>query len=375
MKKIVLVSMISALFLAGCGAPMTFTEATQVERIPIEQSPATLQVEQTPTEQSPATLQVEQITTEQSSATTQPSAPSPTEVFLPTATLPPVLAAALPYPEPLKVATETDLSYTKPLQPGVIEQKLDIYHPAGNGPRPLVMILPSIANYRKTLAAASLAKKLAGQGMVVFVLDLGKKESVLDRLTDMAKDNGAEIREVFEEISCGLLFAQSKVKEYGGNPDNVILLGYGIGSLYGLDVGLEGTQLESNWETFAAKRGGPPAQTQCITQGEPVKVDAMVTYAGDLKLVSLKEVDPGLAEMLDPAMVAGGNPDLKITLMYNYKMIADDPLEYTTRVKDALTAAGLQVELFMIDTPNMTITSRGPELDWITNAVLQYAKH
>jgi len=328
MKKVVLVSMISALILAGCRAPMTSTEATQVEYVPTEQSPATLQVEQTPTEQPP---------TEQPSATTQPPAPSPTEAFLPTVTLPPVLAAALPYPEALKVATERDISFTKPLQPGVIEQKLDIYYPAGDGPWPLVIILPSIFNFRNSLGAMSLGKKLAGQGMVVFALDLGKKESILDSLTDTAKDNGAEIREVFEEISCGLIFAQSKTKEYGGNPDNVILFGYGIGGLYGLDVGLQGTQLESNWETFAAKRGGPPAQTQCITQGKPVKVDAMVTYEGFLKLAALKEVDPGLAEMMDPAMVAGGNPELKITLMYNLKMntaqiIADAPVEDTSQV-------------------------------------------
>lgn len=294
-------------------------------------------------------------------------------------TLPPVRLPALPYPEALKVAMEKDLPYTKPLQPGVIEQELDIYYPAGDGPWPLVIILPSIFNFRNSLGAMSLGKKLAGQGMLVFVLDVGKKESILDQLTDTAKDNGAEIREVFEEISCGLLFARSKAKEYRGNPDNVILFGYGIGALYGLDVGLQGTQLESNWETFAAKRGGPPAQTQCITQGKPVKVDAMVTYAGFLKVVALKEVDPGLAEMMDPARVAGGNPDLKITLMYNLKMntaqiIADAPLEDTTQVKDALTAAGLPVQLLMFDGPNITITSRGPELDWITNAILQYAK-
>ena len=368
MKIVVLVFMISALILASCGAPMTSIEATQIEHIPTEPSPSTLQVEQTPTEQRP---------TEQPSATTQPPTPSPSEVSLPTVTLPPVLAAALPYPEALKVATERDLPYTKPLQPGVIEQKLDIYHPVEGGPWPLVIILPSIANYRNTLAAMSLGKKLAGQGTVVLVLDIGKKESIIDHLTDMAKNNGAEIREVLEEISCGLLFAQSKAKEYSGNPDNVILFGYGIGSLYGLDVSLQGAQLESNWETFAAKRGGPPAQTQCIAQGEPVKVDAMVTWAGYLKLAALKEVDPGLADMLDPAMVAGGNPDLKTTLMYNLnqnQLVFDEPLEYTTQVKDALTEAGLQAELFTINNPNITITSQGPELDWITNAILQYVK-
>jgi hypothetical protein len=31
-------------------------------------------------------------------------------------------------------------------------------------------------------------------------------------------------------------------------------------------------------------------------------------------------------------------------------------------------------QLFMINNPNITITSQGPELDWITNAILQYVK-
>jgi predicted esterase len=338
--------MISALIMTACGAPA----GTQ----------GTLQVEMTQTEP-PVPPPAE--------TTVAP----PTEVPVPTVTLPPVLAAALPYPEALKVVTEKDIPYTRPLQPGVVEQKLDVYHPEGEGPWPVVILVPPVGNYRNTLTAMSLGKKLAGQGMVVFVPDAGTEESTYN-LTVAAEENGAAIREVLEEISCGLLFAQSNAREYGGNPDNLTIFGYSIGALYGLNVALQGGQLGSSWENLAAERGGPPAQTECVEQGNVEKPDAFVSYGGDYNLGLLKQVDPELAEMLDPSANVAGNPGLKVTLLYNLKRIKDDPLEYTAKLKDALAAAGLTIELFMVDAPSLSITSRGPELDWITNAILHLAE-
>jgi dienelactone hydrolase len=344
MKTIIFLLLASALTLSGCGAPAPAKVAT-------------------PNEQS---------ATEPILPATQPPA-SPTEVPAPTVTLPAVLAAALPYPEALKVSIEKDISYTRSLQPGVSEQKLDIYHPEGDGPWPVVLIIPPVGNYRNTLTAMSLGKKLAGQGIVVFVLDAGTAESTYN-LTVAAEDNGAAIREVLEEIACGVQLAQLKAKDYGGNPDNLILFGYSIGSLYGLNAALQGEQIKSNWEAFAAKRGGPPAQTECLAEGQAVQVGAFVSYGGDFNLGFLDEVDPELAELLIPAAYAGGNPELGIALMYNLKRIQDDPLEYTSQHKEALTKAGLQPELFVVDAPSLSISSRGPELDWITNAILQYAE-
>jgi hypothetical protein len=102
--------------------------------------------------------------------------------------------------------------------------------------------------------------------------------------------------------------------------------------------------------------------------------NALVTHGGDFNLAPLKQVNPLVAEMLDRTKYASENPNLGVTLLFNLKRINDNPLEYTMKLKDILTATGPHVVLFMVDTLSQSISSSGLELDWITNALLQYKK-
>jgi hypothetical protein len=343
MKKGLLISVISLLVLTGCGSPAVTVQPTITAL-------ATTQAASAPTD-----------------------TPAPTMELAPSAEpLPAFLTVALPHLEPLQITTKKDIPYAQPSQPDVRAQNLDIYYPTENGSLPVVVIVPPINPYRNTLTAKALGEKFAGQGMVVFILDGGSEPTYY--LGEVIHNNGKLLREVLEEISCGMQFAQAKAGDYGGDPNNMIVFGYGIGATYGLDAALQGKDLETNWEVIAAKRGNPPAQIQCLAEGEPAAPKALVSYGGDFNFAGLDEVDPELAELIYPAGGASKNTGLKVTLFYNVKRYKDDILEYTTKLKDGLDTKGLPVELFMVDAPSQSICSRGPEMDWITNAILQYTK-
>ena len=299
---------------------------------------------------------------------TQPLMPSPT--VTPSFTLDPLLLATPRYDPVLKVVQEKNIAYTMPSQPDVVEQKLDIYHPEEKGSWPTVVIVPAIGNYRGVLTSMALGKAIAGQGAVVLVPDVGTNDSYF--LTVAANNNGAQLRQVQEEILCVLRFARAQAEAYGGDPGDVILLGTGLGGLYSLDTALQGENVKGMWDDFAAIRGGPPEQAGCIEQGGLPTVGALVGYMGEYYTEDLKNTDADLANLMDPnANVAGGGK-LKITFLH----MLDDPnnqQELIRKLKDTLSAAGNQVQLLAVNPATHSISSSGPELGWITNAILQYA--
>lgn len=298
---------------------------------------------------------------------TIPPEPSPT----PTAaiTLPAALQAPPRYAEALEVAQEKNIVYTSPLTSDVVEQKLDIYHPVEKGNWPVVVIVPAIGNYRGTLTSMSLGKTIAGQGAVVVVPDVGTNDSYF--VTIAAEENGVLLRQVQEEIICALRYAGARVDEFGGDPQNVVVLGTTGGALYGLDTALQGENVTSTWDKFAEKRGGPPPQTECTEKGDLPNVKALVSYMGYFYIEDLRQLDAELGDLMDPVLNAGGMPELKVTFLHKVDDV-DSPLETTQQLEAALAAAGHEVELILVIPPSTYISSNGPELSWITNAILQY---
>jgi len=302
---------------------------------------------------------------------TQP--PPPTEAPAPAPTLPAVLQAAPRQDPPLKVAVDKDIAYTKPLQAEITEKKMDIYRPEGAGPWPVIVVVPPLDNYRNTMTSQALGKAIAGQGAVVFTPDIGSQASYF--IGQAAENNGQVLRQTLEETACALSFAKAKASDYAGNPENIIVMGYSAGALYGLDLLLQGAEMGKSWDALATKRGGPPAQVQCVALlEEPVAVDGFVSFGGYFDVGELRQIDSELAGILDPLALAAGNPGLKVTLLFNLAKLADVPLEATTALKDALAAVGHPVELFMVTPASGSISAKGPEVGWITNALLQYAK-
>jgi len=305
----------------------------------------------------------------QPTATELPKASeTPTEVPTPVA----ILQATPRYTEPLIVNSEKDIPYTKPLQPEVKEQMLDIYHPEQPGTYPVVLVIPRLSPNRGSMAYVSLSKTIAGQGAVVFIADFGNMDVYFPMKA--ADNNGRLFRQAQEEIVCALSFIEKNASQYGGDLNKVILMGHDTGGLYALDAALSVDKQETMWDKFSAGRGGPPPQARCLADRAPAKVNALVSYAGQFfYLDDVRKKDAALGDLVDPVALVGGNPGMKIALM-TIMSDTDIPVEPTMKVKDALSAAGYQVELIPLYISSTNINAQGPELKWITNTVLQYAQ-
>jgi dienelactone hydrolase len=282
------------------------------------------------------------------------------------------LLAAPAITPPLELGAEKNIAYTKPLQAEVHEQMVDIYYPNKEGPWPVVLILPRMSPNRGGLAYVKLAQTIAGQGAVVFLPDYGTMDIYFPMKA--AENNGRLFRQTHEEIACLLQTIQAKAAQFGGDPENTILVGHDTGGLYALDAALLGTHLTKRWDEFAAKRGGPQAQVECLDAGEPAKVKAVVSYAGlFFYLSNVRDKDAEVAALIDPLELAGGDDRPNITLMA-IMSDPDIPVEPSLKVRDGLTDAGYAVEFYPLYIASTNVTSSGDELNWIMNAALQSTK-
>jgi acetyl esterase/lipase len=127
-----------------------------------------------------------------------------------------VTASALAY----TVQVTKDIEYTRPLQPDVHAQKLDVYAPEEPGPWPVVIFLPGYGANKDTAADILYANQLAGRGAVVF---LPNWRGSMAR--ESANRNGVRWREALEEIACAVRFARSGAADYGGDPGWLTVVG------------------------------------------------------------------------------------------------------------------------------------------------------
>jgi predicted esterase len=242
------------------------------------------------------------------------------------------------------VRETTDALYAVPLQPDAVpsEWKLDVYAPTQPGPWPVVVFAHGLGSRKSSYAM--LSRDIAGQGTVVFTIDWPTRYP-----TYAIKDNGRGLREVLETLACAVRFARATAPEFGGDPGStMILAGYSLGGI-GAQAALVGDEVDGLWEEFAAVRGGPPPQIDCMVSGVPADVDAYVgisgLYVGHEDKYGrewLQGEDPELWETFFASL--GSNPDLKFRLIHG-EDDATFPFEESAEFAAALEAAGYDVEL------------------------------
>jgi acetyl esterase/lipase len=146
-------------------------------------------------------------------------APPSTRVF-PTPEVTPTRWPTPQVPGGAAIEQELDVPYTS-------VQDLDVYWPESGNGWPIVVLLHG-GNVDKT-HVRGLAMRVAGHGAVIFVPEYQSYEPPPDRIT-----RGVE------EAACAVRFAKAHGAEYGGDSEQVIIVGHSAGGAFGALVALAG---------------------------------------------------------------------------------------------------------------------------------------
>jgi dienelactone hydrolase len=277
---------------------------------------------------------------------------------------PSVTASALAY----TVQVAKDLEYTRSLQPDVQAQKLDVYAPEQLGLWPVVIFVPGYGANKDTVADVLYGKELAGRGAVVF---LPNWRGSMAR--ESAKKNGVRWREALEELACAIRFARARAADYGGDPGWVTVVG-GRSVGESLVQALVGDASEA-WNQFAAARGGPLPQAECVASEASAEVDVYVAWAeAPTEMDFLKDLDPELWQLCSPQASFGQNMDLRVHFLRG----AQDQrvsLETITAFQQAMKAAGYDVTLTALAEGEDGPPWSGPAFETLIQAILEAARH
>ena len=171
------------------------------------------------------------------------------------------------------VDVTADVVFATPLQADASEWKLDVYAPPEPGPWPVVLFTHGFGGNRK--GYVELSEAIAERGAVVFTFDWPAM------VEDIAiRDDGRGIREMTETVACAVRFAKARAPRYGGDPERATLGGHSYGGPIVAWVGLAGDEGDRIWANFAAARGGPPPQVECVEGGGSAHVHAIVGVGG-----------------------------------------------------------------------------------------------
>jgi len=240
------------------------------------------------------------------------------------------------------VEVTSDVVYATLLQPDVTEQRLDVYTPKEAGTWPVVVFLHGLDATKEGHIKES--KALAEQGAVVFTVNWPTW------IVDLAaRENGKGFREMSEVLSCAIGFARATASDYGGDPSQVTLVGFSYGAAYGAWVSLAGDDLDRLWEQFAATRGGPPPQVECVVSRVSASVDAFVGIGGRYGFAEpLQERDPELWQIASPYAHLGQDLDLRVRLIHGER---DSTVrsKHSVQFNDVLAEAGYDTSLTLFD--------------------------
>jgi len=202
-----------------------------------------------------------------------------------------------------------DVIYAIPSDPNVPALPLDVYKPNEDNASPVVVFLHGSDSVKEAHERESQA--LAERGVLVFTINWPTPNS------DLAwKEDGRDFRMMGEAHICAIRFARAHALEYGGDPTQIVVIGFSMGARIGITAALVGDDLPVLWEDFAAKRGGPPSQLKCVENGDSANVNAFVGIGGRYNSVDyLKSADPELWEIVSPYAHIGHLPGQSIRLI------------------------------------------------------------
>lgn len=245
------------------------------------------------------------------------ASPTPVSTIMPTAT---ERSTATPLPTatvriiepPSGIEATRDIAFALPAAPTASEWLLDVYSPAEEGDWPIVVILHGTPGSKDDFEMQSLAQAIVDEGAVVFV------PSNTAELPDMLfKDNWAGLREYLENAACAVRFARANGPEYGGNPEQVVVIGHSGGGYTGMWVALVADDLEMIWDAFASDHSGPSKQIDCVADDEvSARPDVLIGFAGAyVYFEQFAAEDPELFELVNPATYISRNKAMVVRIL------------------------------------------------------------
>jgi hypothetical protein len=127
------------------------------------------------------------------------------------------------------------------------------------------------------------------------------------------------------------------------------------------------------WGQFAAARGGPPAQADCLASEGSAQVDAYVAWGeAPTEMDFLKDKYPGLWTLCSPTANFGKNPSLRVHLLRG----AQDQrvsLERIAAFQQATKAAGYDATLTALAQGEDAPPWSGPAFETFVQAILDAA--
>jgi hypothetical protein len=212
------------------------------------------------------------------------------------------------------------------------------------------------------------AEELAGRGVVVFVPD---RRSPCSTFFECVEDDGMDLREVQESWACAVRFAREKATDHGGDPGWLTV--YGDESS-GLESALMGDDVQQAWDEVASNRGGPPAQTECLTVERSAHVDAFIGYGGNYRFYEkISESDPDLWALTSPFGLIGRNPGLVVHLIHG-GMGNPTNIQRAEELHEELVNAGYDATQMLLGEARWRIPASGPDREELIQVILEVAR-
>ena len=287
---------------------------------------------------------------EPESISTKPPAADPGDTPVPEATV--TRTASSPTETPASTSSEVtatatspvivdrNLVYASPLQENVFERKLDVYAPHKAGAWPVVVFMHGGIGSKENLTGIS--QELAEQGMVVFTVNWPPSG-----LKAAYQEKGRKARETYEVLTCAVQFARSAAPRFGGDPSEVVVVGFSMGANYGSWFALAGKELESEWDTFSGD-GGPPPQIECVEKGFSGAADAFIGIGGIYTYANnLREKYVEIWKLFSPFAQVGKNKGVPLRFLHGKS--DDFSPDLPAQLNDLLIAAGHDSELIIFD--------------------------
>ena len=259
------------------------------------------------------------------SATTLPSAPS----------------SDVPTPTGAELS-HASVAFTPSIDCGEVgscQLMMDIQAPTGEGPWPLILLVPGGPQPipdEAALLSETLAPPLARQGAVVMTIQWRQGPRY-----------GASFPAEVADLACAIGVARAIGASYGADPSKVTLVGHSLGGWAGAVLTLTPSEIT-------------PAEGTCTTTVGPLRPDSFVSVAGAFNALTLQDdiamsdalgIDDDRFAAADPFTLLETYPAVELALPMTLIHGAEDvdvPIDVSRTFLEAAQARGYAVDLIEV---------------------------